>query len=115
MTQYDDGHVALRVDDLVSEIRFYDHVPDEGELPPYVACAVLIDRGDDAEIRLAHGELSRRHLKALVWLLLSRGYVRLIASRGNGHTLPFAKQEGDMWVIDLAEVRLSGRLKNATD
>ena len=60
------------------------------------------------------GDMSRRHMRLIVRLLLDQGYRIAYIDRADGHVIPFATRitSGDWagwWRLDLVELRISGR------
>lgn len=111
--QIDDGHVAITYEPRGGTIRVLGRVPDSDDHPPYIAVGEVTHLADGiAKLHAFAGEMSRRHMRLIIRLLIDQGYRVAYIDRADGHVMPMAAQiaDGDWagwWRIDLISERLS--------
>ena len=116
MRHLDDGVAAITYEDRGGTLRALSEIPEDDDSHPDFVAVGEITRlnGEIAKIHAFWGDMSRRHMRLIVRLLLDQGYRIAYIDRADGHVIPFATRitSGDWagwWRLDLVELRISGR------
>ena len=106
MESIDDGGVAITIESRGGTIRAIPGLID-GEHPPYIAVGEVTGlSGGIVKLHAFAGQLSRRHMRLILRLLLRQGYHTAYIDRAAGHVIPLATriESGDWagwWRLDL--------------
>ena len=102
----DDGRVAITFEPRGGTIRALPGLP-SGEHPAYIAVGEVTHLADGiVKLHAFAGQLSRRHMRLIVQLLVEQEYRVAYVDRAAGRVMPMAEQieQGDWkgwWRIDL--------------
>lgn len=107
--------VAIGIEPIAHELRFFASPVAHDERPPYIGSATLV-RLSERELKVENmtvDGLQREHLRLLCWWAQTQGYRRIYAERLPGHRLPRSTEREDDPLKGYFEIDIDQAMREA--